>query len=69
MGIVDKAKHAAEELAGKAKAAAGDATDDRSLEAEGHADQAKANTKQAGDGVADALREAGQAVKGGDGRV
>jgi hypothetical protein len=35
MGFADKAKNKAEELAGKAKAATGDATDNRDLEAEG----------------------------------
>ncbi len=58
MGIGDKAKHLAEELAGKAKAAAGDATDDPGLEARGHAEAAGANVKQAGDDVVDALRDA-----------
>lgn len=64
MSFVDKAKHKAEELAGKAKATAGDATDNERLEAEGHAEQASANAKQAGDSVVDALRDASQAVKG-----
>ena len=64
MGIGDKAEHKVEDLAGKAKETVGDATDNPDLEAEGQADQSKANLKQAGDNVADALREASQAVKG-----
>ena len=45
-----------EELTGKAKEAAGKATDDESLEAEGKGDQAKANLKQAGEKVKDAFK-------------
>jgi uncharacterized protein YjbJ (UPF0337 family) len=64
MGIGDKTEHQAEDLGGKVKEAVGDVTGDRSLEAEGQADQSKADVKQAGDNVADALREASQAIKG-----
>jgi uncharacterized protein YjbJ (UPF0337 family) len=73
MGFVDKAKDKAEELAGKAKAALGDATDNPDLEAEGRMQEAKADVKQAGedvkdtgDSVADALRSASEATKFGD---
>jgi uncharacterized protein YjbJ (UPF0337 family) len=69
MGIGDKIKHKAEELAGKVKEGAGDATDNPDLEAEGQAEQSKANVKQAGDNVADALRDASQAVKGDEKRL
>ncbi len=69
MGIGDKISNKAEELAGKAKAAMGDATDNEQLEAEGHADQSSANVKQSGENVKDALREAGSAVKGDEKRV
>ena len=64
MGIGDKAEHKAEEVAGKVKEGLGDATDNRDLEAEGQTEQSGAKVKQAGDNVADALREASQAVKG-----
>jgi len=51
----DKAQHKGEELVGKAKEGIGKATGNESLEAEGHADQSKANIKQAGDDVKDAF--------------
>jgi uncharacterized protein YjbJ (UPF0337 family) len=70
MGIGDKAKNKAEELAAKAKAGMGDATDNRDLEAEGRMQEAKADVKQAGenvkdtgDDVSDALRSASGATK------
>ena len=70
MGIGDKAKNKAEELAGKGKAAMGDATDNPDLEAEGRMQETKADVKQAGenvkdsgDDVADALRSASGATK------
>jgi uncharacterized protein YjbJ (UPF0337 family) len=69
MGVDDKAEHKAEGLGGKIKEAVGGATGDRSMEAEGQADQSKAKVKQAGDNVADALREASQAVKGDENRT
>lgn len=53
----DKAKHAGEEALGKAKEGVGKATDNDSLEAEGQADQGKANVKQAGDSLADAAKD------------
>lgn len=68
MGLLDKANNKAEELAGKAKAAAGDATDQPDLEAEGRADQSSAKVKQAGEDIKDALRDASTAVKGADQR-
>ncbi len=75
MGFADKAKNKAEELAGKAKAAMGDATDNRDLEAEGRMQESKADVKQAGENVkdsqendvADALRAASGATKFEDG--
>lgn len=56
MGLGDKLSNAAEELGGKVKEATGKATDNERLEAEGHADQSKANLKQAGENVKDAFK-------------
>jgi len=52
--FIDKAKHKAEELAGQAKEAVGQALGDRDLEAEGKTDQVSGGVKQAGDKVTDA---------------
>jgi uncharacterized protein YjbJ (UPF0337 family) len=57
MSGTDKAKNKAEELGGKAKEGVGKATGDRSLEAEGNADQVKGNLKQAGEKVKDAFKD------------
>jgi uncharacterized protein YjbJ (UPF0337 family) len=57
MSAVDKIKNAAEDLKGKAKGAAGKATDNEKLEAEGHADQTKADAKKAGENVKDAFKD------------
>jgi uncharacterized protein YjbJ (UPF0337 family) len=57
MGAGDKMENAAEEFGGKAKEAAGKMTDDEKMEAEGKADQTKANIKQAGEDVKDAFTE------------
>jgi uncharacterized protein YjbJ (UPF0337 family) len=56
MGIDDKIKNAAQEAKGKIKEGVGDATDNERLEAEGKADQAGANLKQAGENVKDAFK-------------
>ncbi len=56
MGIADKAKNAAEDLQGKGKEAAGDATGDNSTKAEGKTDQGKASAKKAGESVKDAFK-------------
>ncbi|MDO5726664.1 MAG: CsbD family protein [Bowdeniella nasicola] len=56
MGLGDKIKNAAEEAKGKVKEAIGDATDDKSMEAEGHKDQASANLKQVGEDIKDAFK-------------
>jgi uncharacterized protein YjbJ (UPF0337 family) len=64
MGTGDKISNKAEEMGGKAKETVGDATDNRDLEAEGKLDQSEAHGKQAGEKIKDALREAGQAMKG-----
>lgn len=56
MGLDDKIKHTAEDLAGKAKEAAGKVTGNEKLEAEGEAQQAKADIKKAGENVKDAFK-------------
>lgn len=55
MGDKDKLENMAEGKVGEAKEAAGKATDDESLEAEGKTDQTKADLKQAGEKVKDAF--------------
>jgi uncharacterized protein YjbJ (UPF0337 family) len=56
MGTGDKIRNAADEAQGKIKEKAGQATDDERLEAEGKADQTKANLKQAGENIKDAFQ-------------
>ncbi|MDQ3579997.1 MAG: CsbD family protein [Actinomycetota bacterium] len=56
MGLDDKITNKAEEVAGKGKEKAGEATDDKDLQAEGQADQGKSNLKQAGEKVKDAFK-------------
>jgi uncharacterized protein YjbJ (UPF0337 family) len=58
MSMSDKARHAAEDLGGQGKEAAGKLTGDKALENEGRADQAKAKLKKAGDAVKDAFHDA-----------
>ena len=53
MGIGDKISNAAEDFGGKAKEAAGNATDNDSLKAEGQKDQVVADAKKVGEGVKD----------------
>ncbi len=57
MGLDDKISNAAEKLGGQGKEAAGDATGDEKLKAEGQGDQAKGNLKQAGEKVKDAFKK------------
>lgn len=57
MGIGDKIQNEAEHLAGKAKEAAGDATDNPDLEAEGQKDQVKADAKKVGEDIKDAFKK------------
>jgi uncharacterized protein YjbJ (UPF0337 family) len=56
MGVADKAKNKAQEIKGGAKEAAGKATDDKYLEAEGKANRTEGNLKQAGEKVKDAFK-------------
>jgi uncharacterized protein YjbJ (UPF0337 family) len=57
MGADDKLRNKGEEMSGKVKEAKGKLTDDERLEAEGKADQAKADLKQAGEKVKDAFKD------------
>jgi len=56
MSGIDKIKNKAEELSGQGKEHVGKATGDEQLEAEGHADQASGNIKQAGEKVKDVFK-------------
>lgn len=56
MSTGDKISNKTQEMKGKVKEGVGDATDDRSLENEGRADQTKGNLKQAGEKVKDAFK-------------
>ncbi|HEU4998452.1 MAG TPA: CsbD family protein [Lapillicoccus sp.] len=57
MGLTDKAQNQAEIAKGKVKEGVGDATDNERMQAEGEADQASGNMKQAGEKVKDAFRD------------
>ncbi|HET8599880.1 MAG TPA: CsbD family protein [Segeticoccus sp.] len=57
MGLDDKISNQAEQAKGKAKEAAGDATDNEQLQAEGKGDQASGDLKQAGEKVKDAFKD------------
>jgi uncharacterized protein YjbJ (UPF0337 family) len=56
MSTEDKISNKIDELAGKGKEAVGRATDDPDLVAEGKADQARSNLKQAGEKIKDVFR-------------
>lgn len=56
MGLGDKIGNEAEDLGGKAKEAAGNATDNDRLRAEGQADQVKADAKKVGESVKDEFK-------------
>lgn len=53
----NKIKNAAEETVGKVKEGVGEATGNESLANKGRMDQAKANVKQAGEKVKDAVTD------------
>ena len=57
MSAADKIKNTAEDLAGKAKEAVGNLTDNDKLVAEGKADQTKADVKKAGENVKDVFKD------------
>jgi uncharacterized protein YjbJ (UPF0337 family) len=56
MGLGDKIGNAAEGIGGKAKEAAGNATDNDRLKAEGQADQVKADAKKVGEDIKDEFK-------------
>ena len=56
MGLGDKIHNAAEKLHGKGKAAAGEATGNDRMKAEGKSRQVRADLKQAGEKIKDAFR-------------
>jgi uncharacterized protein YjbJ (UPF0337 family) len=56
MGIVDKTKNAAQDVAGKVKEQAGKVTGDRHTEGQGKKDQAKSSVKKAGENIKDAVK-------------
>jgi uncharacterized protein YjbJ (UPF0337 family) len=58
VGTDDKLRNQSQDLKGKAKESVGRATDDEELEAQGRADQAESNLKQAGEKVKDAIKDA-----------
>ncbi len=55
MGTQDKFENKADELKGQAKEKVGEATDNEQWQAEGKADQTKADLKQAAEKVKDAF--------------
>ena len=57
MSATDKIKNKVDEVSGKGKQAAGGATGDESLKAEGNKDEAKGNLKDAGENVKDAIKK------------
>ena len=57
MGLEDKIKNKIQDVTGKGKEAAGDATNDTSLKNEGKADQSKSSLKDAGENIKDAFKK------------
>ena len=56
MGLGDKIENIKDDLMGKSKEAEGKATGDETREAQGKADQSKADIKKAGENVKDAFK-------------
>ncbi|MCH8611506.1 CsbD family protein [Arsenicicoccus dermatophilus] len=56
MGLDDKFDNAAQDASGKLKEAAGKASGDREMQAEGKGDQMASDLKQAGEKVKDAFK-------------
>jgi len=59
MSFADKVTNKVQELRGRVKRNAGYVVGDRSLQAEGRADEVKGNLKQAGEKIKDAFRGRG----------
>ncbi|XAS69748.1 CsbD family protein [Micrococcaceae bacterium Sec5.7] len=57
MGIGDKIRNAAEHLGGRGKEAAGSATDNDRLKAEGQKDQVAADAKKVGENIKDEFKK------------
>ncbi|MCU1632366.1 MAG: CsbD family protein [Micrococcaceae bacterium] len=57
MGLDDKISNAAQKLGGQGKEAAGNATGDENLRAEGRGDQTKSDLKQAGEKIKDVFKK------------
>ena len=57
MGLMDKAKNAAEKMMGEGKEAVGQHTDNPDLEADGKQDQVASDLKNAGEKVKDAVKD------------
>lgn len=66
MGAQDKFENKAEELKGRAKEAAGAATDDEELQQEGQADQASSSLKKGAEKLKDKANEAANKIVGED---
>lgn len=56
MGLGEKIENTKDDLVGQGKEAAGKVTDNERLEAEGRAEQSKADLKQAGEKAKDAFK-------------
>ncbi len=56
MGLGDKISNEAEDMGGKAKETAGNATDNDRLKAEGQKDQVKADAKKIGENIKDEFK-------------
>ena len=65
MSGIDDLKNKAEGLAGKAKEALGNASDNESLKDEGKADQVKSDAKQKGEELKDKATDAANKIIGG----
>jgi uncharacterized protein YjbJ (UPF0337 family) len=63
MGLEDKVDNAKDRMTGRAKEAAGAATDDEQLRDEGRGQQTEADVKDAGEKVKDAADKVGDAFK------